>query len=614
MRSYSAGAHRCCRLTTAAGWRSFRNMVACLSFALFLGSGCAPDDATGPFAEPVSVIGTPASDSGQVTDLVVSSVSDSSATVAWTEVDDGSGQPTTYRLKYSLPPIDWQSGTVGCDQTLVGVQVGARISCTVHGLAESTKYDFQVVSNRTRDGVWTGAVHSNVASGLTAASTALSPPAGVTDLAVSATSATSVTMSWTQIDDGLGAPADYRVKYALPAIDYASATIGCDRTIHGTAIGAAMSCTIQGLSAATTYDVQLMSYRTDSSGAWLDALYSNVATATTPATTPVAQTSREGIWISPAELAALPTSGAAWNNVLSAANKSCGTVDLANQEQNNNVCILAKALVFARTGTTSYRSDVVSAIRQIVNAPRYNGRALALGRELAAYVIAADLIDLRRHNASLDSDFRAELRELLTTYTSGAARNLVDCHERRPNNWGTMCGASRAAVAVYLGDTVELDRTADVFRGYLGERSAYAGFAYGSDLSWQCDPARPVGINPAGCRRYGRDLGGILPDDQRRGGSYSWPPPRENYVWEALQGAVTQAVILERAGYPAFQWGDQALLRSVEWLHEVVNYPAEGDDRWQVHALNRYYGTSFPTSVPATSGKIMGWTDWTHGP
>jgi hypothetical protein len=45
----------------------------------------------------------------------------------------------------------------------------------------------------------------------------------------------------------------------------------------------------------------------------------------------------------------------------------------------------------------------------------------------------------------------------------------------------------------------------------------------------------------------------------------------------------------------------------------VPNYPAEGDDRWQVHALNRYYGASFPTSIPATSGKIMGWTDWTHG-
>ena len=29
--------------------------------------------------------------------------------------------------------------------------------------------------------------------------------------------------------------------------------------------------------------------------------------------------------------------------------------------------------------------------------------------------------------------------------------NLVECHEKRPNNWGNHCGASRAAVAAYLG-------------------------------------------------------------------------------------------------------------------------------------------------------------------
>src|SRR5690606_16027986 len=108
---------------------------------------------------------------------------------------------------------------------------------------------------------------------------------------------------------------------------------------------------------------------------------------------------------------------------------------------------------------------------------------------------------------------------------------------------------------------------------------------------WQCDPDRPVGVNPRGCTRYGRDLGGVLPDDQRRGGSFSWPPPHENYVWEALQGAVVQAVILERAGYPAFEWGDRALLRAVEFLHARLGYEAEGDDGWQPHLFNFYYGS-----------------------
>src|SRR5690606_7791705 len=247
----------------------------------------------------------------------------------------------------------------------------------------------------------------------------------------------------------------------------------------------------------------------------------------------------------------------------------------------------------------------------------YGGRALALGRELGAYVIAADLVDLESHDPVLDGLFRSALRTLRTTYTTGAASSLIDCHERRPNNWGTHCGATRAAIAVYLGDMEEIERTAQVFRGYLGDRSAYAGFDHGGpadavDLSWQCDPSHPVGINPPGCTRNGLSLDGVLPDAQRRGGSFTTSPPRENYVWEAMQGLLAQAVILHRAGYPVWEWEDRALLRAMEWLHRVVDFPAEGDDHWQPHIINHYYGTRFPAPVPSRAGKNVGWTDWTH--
>ena len=612
MRSSLGRAHalRSC-LTKAAHSRNFRRMVACLSLMMLPLSGCSPDSPVGPSAQSIADVAPAVVDSGKVTDLQVSAISDSSITLAWTEVDDGSGLPASYRLKYAQPPIDWASAAIGCDRTITGVRIGAPMSCTVHGLSQSTEYDFQLMSYRTLNGVWVGSVYSNLAHGTTIAPPSTVVTAGVSDLAIVASSETTVAVRWTQVDDGTGAPAKYRVKYAPPSIDYASATVGCQQTIVGTAIGDPISCTIEGLAPGTKYEVQLMSYRTDASGAWQDPLPSNIVAAETVATTPVAQASAQGIWISPAELAALPTSGAAWSNLLSEANSSCGSVDLSDQEQRTNVCILAKALAFARTGTASYRSAVVTALKQIVDAPAYNGRALALGRELGAYVIAADLISLRSHDPALDRDFRAEIRSLLTTYTNSGPSSLIKCHELRPNNWGTHCGASRLAVAAYLGDTAEIDRAAQVFKGWLGDRSAYAGFVYG-DLSWQCDPNRPVGINPAGCRRYSRDLGGILPDDQRRAGSYSWPPTRENYVWEALQGAVVQAVILERLGYPAFQWSDQALRRAVEWLYTVNGFPAGGDDGWQPHLFNRYYGTSFSAPVPANAGKNVGWTDWTH--
>ena len=206
--------------------------------------------------------------------------------------------------------------------------------------------------------------------------------------------------------------------------------------------------------------------------------------------------------------------------------------------------------------------------------------------------------------------FRPWLRRALTEKLGG--RTLRSTHEERPNNWGTHAGASRAAVAVYLGDKQDLERTAQVFKHWLGDRGAYSGFDYGKDLSWQCDPARPVGVNPKGCQKKGHSLDGVLPDDQRRSGPFQWPPPHENYVYEALQGAVVQAVILNRAGYDTFEWGDRALLRAYKWLYEVANYPARKDDVWQLPVVDHFWGTHFWDGSPASCGKNMCWTDWTH--
>jgi hypothetical protein len=433
----------------------------------------------------------------------------------------------------------------------------------------------------------------------------------VEDLSVVATSASSVTLGWTEVSDGAGAPAAYRVRYARPTMAWNSPSTACSAEIVGVRVGSTITCAVEGLEGGTEYDFQLMSYRS-SSGAVLGEQYSSVARARTAVPLPPRTT---GIWISPAEVLHLPMAGPAWDNLLHEASRPCGVVDLADQEQSTNTCIFAKALVFVRTGVTSYRDDVVQSIMQIVGRGTYVGRALSLGRELGTYVVAADLIGLNTFAPTLDASFRAELRSLRTTLTSGASPNLIECNEKRPNNWGAHCGATRAAIAVYLDDAEDLARTAQVFKGYLGDRSSYAGFVFdgpASDLTWQCNPTRPVGINPARCTRSGTLLDGVLPDDQRRAGSYVWPAPQENYVWEALQGLLAQAVILHRAGYPVWGWEDRALLRASRWLHDVNRFPAANDDTWLPHILNRHYGTSFPVSATTRPGKNYGFTDWTH--
>ena len=100
--------------------------------------------------------------------------------------------------------------------------------------------------------------------------------------------------------------------------------------------------------------------------------------------------------------------------------------------------------------------------------------------------------------------------------------------------------------------------------------------------------------------------------DQRRAGGFSWPAPNENYVWEALQGAVVQAQLLRRAGYDAWSWSDKALLRAVTWEYSVNGFPASGDDTWEIWIVNRAYGTSFAAGGGGT-GKNMAWTDWVFG-
>jgi len=317
----------------------------------------------------------------------------------------------------------------------------------------------------------------------------------------------------------------------------------------------------------------------------------------------------KGIWISHEEIAKLPMSGKAWDALLEQANASTGTPLVSDQNQDNNTQVLAKALVYVRTQDQRYRNEVRANCMAAIDT-ELGGRTLALGRELAAYVIAADLVGLERNE---DIVFRAWLERCLTETLDG--RTLVATHEERPNNWGTHAGASRAAVAAFLGDTAELERCAEVFKGWVGERSVYSGFSYG-DLSWQANESQPVGINPAGAMKSGESIDGALPDDMRRGCAFQFPPCPTGYPWEALQGATVMAEILHRAGYDAWSWGDKALFRAVRFLYNLdarySGWWASGDDEWNVWLVNHAYGTDFPTESPAGDGKNMGWTDWTH--
>ncbi|HEY3217429.1 MAG TPA: alginate lyase family protein [Candidatus Eisenbacteria bacterium] len=255
-------------------------------------------------------------------------------------------------------------------------------------------------------------------------------------------------------------------------------------------------------------------------------------------------------------------SGTAWDALKAQADLPAGIPDVSNQDQMNNVYVLAKALVYVRTRIESYRTEVRLNCMGAIDT-ELGGRTLALGRELAAYVIAADLVVLEPDE---DVAFRAWLRRTLTEILDN--RTLQSTQEDRPNNWGTNAGASRAAVAVYLADAAELARTAKVFKGWLGDRASYAGFSYG-DLSWQYDESKPVGIDPLGAVKSGESIDGALPEEMRRGCSFQFPPCPTNYPWGGLNGAVVCAAILSRQGYDAWNWEKQALRRAAQFLYDL---------------------------------------------
>ena len=309
-----------------------------------------------------------------------------------------------------------------------------------------------------------------------------------------------------------------------------------------------------------------------------------------------------------AELMSLPMSGTAWTNLLSYANQPVAAPNLSNQDDPNDVVALAKGLVYARTGNTAYRDQAITMLKAAVGT-EYPGDALGIARGVAPLALTADLIDFR------ESSWVTWLGKLRTWPNPDRAFTLISMHEGRPNNWGTHAGAGRIAVDLFLGDTADLARAARVFEGWLGNRSAYAGFSYG-DLEWQANPSAPVGINPKGAMKNGVNIDGIIPDDMRRGqmdGKYfpSLGQHGIDYTWEALQGVMLQAELLTRAGYPAFGWQDQAPARAMARIN-ALGYPAIGDDSFIPWMVNFRYGTKYATST-ARPGKSFGFSDWLYG-
>lgn len=306
-------------------------------------------------------------------------------------------------------------------------------------------------------------------------------------------------------------------------------------------------------------------------------------------------------------------SGSGWDAVLAAANAADpAQATIADQDSNNNVEILAAGIVYARTGTQSYKDKVTSACARLVSIGHPNNRTLAAGREVGAYAMAADLVGYRT------TAFENWLRDVAENYQywdDDRYRTLRGMFEERPNNWGNMAFGSLCAIYRYLNDTANLQEIRDYWiQCMTGPKPAPVIF--GTDLSWHADQSDLRWINPQGAVKQGVNIDGIIPDDMRRNGSFSNPPPSPStdYHWEGQQGFVTGARILDRAGMPIYQAADQALYRASYILQVVYGstynsgWKAGGDDLWILKFQDHVYGTNWSGSQDIWgAGKIAGW-------
>jgi hypothetical protein len=165
------------------------------------------------------------------------------------------------QLQFTAEVVDG-SGTVLLDRSVFWWSADTRIATVdeaglVTGVGAGT-----ALINATSDGVTGSAELTVEAAPLTATAT----PGRVTDLTGVGATTSEVSVRFTEVSDGTGQAANYQVRFGpAPSTNWGAmtpvATGTCAGAVAGTSVGQSLTCTVAGLSAGTSYDIQLVAYR-----------------------------------------------------------------------------------------------------------------------------------------------------------------------------------------------------------------------------------------------------------------------------------------------------------------------------------------------------------------
>jgi glucose/arabinose dehydrogenase len=182
---------------------------------------------------------------GQVLALNVTATSGSSVSLAWTSPIIGT-QPFTYQIQFRVS---------GQTAWISNAQISTITSQTVAGLNTSTNYNFQVYAiNQGGNGQPSPSVTANTI--------AIVLPGQALNVAGSATSPTSLALTWLAPSTG-SPPYTYQVQYRIH---------GTTTYIAFASITSTLTQTIIGLTAATAYDLQVATINSAGAGPYSTAI------------------------------------------------------------------------------------------------------------------------------------------------------------------------------------------------------------------------------------------------------------------------------------------------------------------------------------------------------
>jgi hypothetical protein len=336
-----------------------------------------------------------------------------------------------------------------------------------------------------------------------------------------------------------------------------------------------------------------------------------------------------------------PTTGADWERLAKRANGTWAKPNLGDNNAQGDADVVAGALYAVRKGDDAMRAKVVNQLKAAVASPLT--RTLELGRGLAGYVIAANLIGYA------EPAFANWVHAMVTRKFGSGDRwggfdTILATDHGFNSNWATQCRRSVICASMYLKQVGTAEQKADAEKWLklsvlahkrdIGAKGDYSELPplLTSPTGWSGDADPVVGINPAGTKKEisgkVRNLDGVRPADwlrskgpegEDREAKY-WPTNPVTYHWEGLTPQIVTAAILHQHGLCAFDAADNAIVRATKALYgEVPNdppfvNPAAGDDKCAPWIVNRFANTRFPTEADDMPDKAgVGWMSWYLG-